>query len=86
MAHAKLGIAEENSGKLVTLVRSEARALAEAEGRELLIVDGSPGVGCPVIASITGASLVLLVTEPTLSGLHDLERVIEYAEHLQSEG
>jgi len=77
MVHARLGIAEENSGKLVTLVRKEGRCAAAAAGRALLICDGSPGIGCPVIASVTGARLALLVAEPTLSGLHDLERVAE---------
>jgi MinD superfamily P-loop ATPase len=77
MVHAKLGIAEENSGKLVTLIRREAKRIAEEQNRDLLIIDGSPGIGCPVIASITGASLVLVVTEPTLSGKHDLERVAQ---------
>jgi MinD superfamily P-loop ATPase len=75
MVHAKLGIAEENSGKLVTLIRKEAKRIAGEEKRDLLIVDGSPGIGCPVIASITGADLVLVVTEPTLSGKHDLGRI-----------
>jgi MinD superfamily P-loop ATPase len=77
MVHARLGIAQENSGKLVSLVRREARAVAAASRRGLLICDGSPGIGCPVIASITGAHMALIVTEPTLSGLHDLERVSE---------
>lgn len=77
MVHARLGIAQENSGKLVSLVRGEAKALALAKGRKLLICDGSPGIGCPVIASIAGANLALVVTEPTLSGLHDLRRVAE---------
>jgi MinD superfamily P-loop ATPase len=77
MVHAKLGIAEENSGKLVTLIRKEAKRIAEEQNKNLLIVDGSPGIGCPVIASITGANLVLVVTEPTLSGIHDLERVAQ---------
>ncbi len=77
MVHAKLGIAEENSGKLVTLIRRQARELAVKENKKMLIVDGSPGIGCPVIASITGADLVLIVTEPTLSGIHDLERVAQ---------
>jgi MinD superfamily P-loop ATPase len=81
MVHASLGVAEENSGKLVSTVRQEARRLAELRGLELVIVDGSPGIGCPVIASISGASLVLIVTEPTLSGLHDLERVAELTRH-----
>jgi len=79
MVHAKLGIAEENSGKLVTVIRKEAKKIAQEQKRDLLIVDGSPGIGCPVIASITGADLVLLVTEPTLSGKHDLDRVSKLA-------
>ncbi len=81
MVHARLGVAAENSGKLVSLVRREARRIAEAEERSLVIVDGPPGIGCPVIASVTGASLVLVVTEPTVSGEHDLERVLALARH-----
>lgn len=81
MAHAKLGIAQENSGKLVTLVRAQAKKLAQERGHELIIIDGSPGIGCPVIASLTGADLVLAVTEPTMSGRHDLQRVIDLAKH-----
>jgi len=77
MVHAKLGIAEENSGKLVTLIRKEAKRIAEEQKKDLLVIDGSPGIGCPVIASITGADVVLVVTEPTLSGKHDLERVAQ---------
>jgi MinD superfamily P-loop ATPase len=77
MVHAKLGIAEENSGKLVTLIRRKAKEIAEERKLDLVIVDGSPGIGCPVIASVTGADLVLIVTEPTLSGRHDLERVAD---------
>jgi len=77
MVHAKLGIAEENSGKLVTLIRKEAKRIAAEEEKNLIIVDGSPGIGCPVIASITGADLVLIITEPTLSGKHDLDRVAD---------
>ncbi|MBL7186439.1 MAG: ATP-binding protein [Phycisphaerae bacterium] len=77
MVHAELGIAEGNSGKLVTLIRREAKRIAAEENRDLIIADGSPGIGCPVIASITGADLVLIITEPTLSGKHDLERVAE---------
>jgi len=77
MVHAKLGIAEENSGKLVTLIRKEAKRIAAEEEKKLIIVDGSPGIGCPVIASITGADLVLIITEPTLSGKHDLGRVAD---------
>jgi MinD superfamily P-loop ATPase len=81
MVHAKLGIAEENSGKLVSLVRTEAKRVAAKRKLDLAIIDGSPGIGCPVIASITGADLVLVVTEPTLSGLHDLGRVTELTRH-----
>lgn len=79
MVHAKLGIAQANSGKLVTLIRRQAREIAEERRLELIVVDGSPGIGCPVIASITGADLVLIVTEPTLSGRHDLGRVADLA-------
>ncbi len=79
MVHAKLGIAEENSGKLVSLIRKETKRIAEEKKKDLIIVDGSPGIGCPVIASITGADLVLIITEPTLSGKHDLERVADLA-------
>ncbi len=79
MVHAKLGIAQENSGKLVTLIRQKAREIAAERELDVVVVDGSPGIGCPVIASITGADLVLIVTEPTLSGRHDLERVAELA-------
>ncbi len=84
MVHARLGIAEENSGKLVSLVRRQAREIAEARGLETILIDGSPGIGCPVIASITGAALVLAVTEPTLSGRHDLERVLKLAAHFNT--
>jgi MinD superfamily P-loop ATPase len=79
MVHAKLGIAEENSGKLVTVIRKEAKRIADEQKKDLLIADGSPGIGCPVIASITGADLVLIITEPTLSGKHDLDRVADLA-------
>jgi len=83
MVHAKLGVAAENSGKLVSTVRREAGELAEKEDRSLILVDGPPGIGCPVIASLTGASQVLVVTEPTVSGEHDLERVLGLARHFQ---
>jgi MinD superfamily P-loop ATPase len=83
MVHARLGIAQANSGKLVSLLRREARELAQRESLPLMIVDGSPGIGCPVIASVTGADLVLAVTEPTCSGFHDIQRVIELAGHFQ---
>lgn len=81
LVHARLGIAEENSGKLVTLVRREARRLAEEQGLPWLLTDGPPGIGCPVISSLGDATAVLLVAEPTISGQHDLERVAEVAEH-----
>lgn len=81
MVHAKLRPGAENSGKLVTAVRNEARRIAGEQDHDLVLVDGSPGIGCPVIASIAGADTVLVVTEPTKSGIHDLERVIELARH-----
>jgi len=81
MTHAKLGIAEENSGKLVTLVRQQARLIAEREKKDCVIIDGPPGIGCPVIAAVTGVDLLLAVTEPSLSGIHDLERVVGVANH-----
>lgn len=81
LVHARLGIAQENSGKLVALVRQQAREMAEKQGAALIISDGPPGIGCPVISSLSGASLALLVTEPTLSGIHDLERVLGVCRH-----
>jgi MinD superfamily P-loop ATPase len=81
--HARLGIAEENSGKLVTEVRKKAREIAEKEGRDLVIMDGSPGIGCPVIASLTGTDLAFVVTEPTPSGSHDMERIVGLARHFK---
>jgi MinD superfamily P-loop ATPase len=81
LIHAKLGVAKENSGKLVSLVREKAKEAAGDKSREWIIIDGSPGIGCPVIASITGADYVLVVTEPTLSGLHDADRVIKVIRH-----
>jgi len=77
MVHAKLGIGADNSGKLVAKVKNEAKALAEKEGKQIIIVDGSPGIGCPVVSSLSGASYVVLVTEPSVSGIHDLKRVYE---------
>jgi MinD superfamily P-loop ATPase len=77
MAHAMLSPGEANSGKLVTLVRQNTRILAEKEHSDLIIIDGSPGIGCPVIASVTGVDAGLVVTEPTLSGIHDLERALQ---------
>ena len=81
MAHAQLNIAEEASGKLVTVVRNHAQQVAEKEQRELILIDGAPGIGCPVIASLTGVDLALIVTEPTMSGLHDLERILDVTSH-----
>ncbi len=81
LVHAALDARAENSGKLVTTVRKEAKRIAEARKADWIIVDGSPGTGCPVIASITGADSVVIVTEPTRSGQHDLERVASLARH-----
>jgi len=75
LVNARLGIAQENSGKLVALVRQQAKELAEKNGLDYVISDGPPGIGCPVISSLSGVSLALIVTEPTLSGIHDMERV-----------
>ena len=83
LVHARLGIAQENSGKLVSLIRKEAKRIASEQNKELIIVDGSPGIGCPVIASITGTDLVVLITEPTMSAQHDMERVIELIGHFK---
>ena len=77
MVHARLGIGADNSGKLVAKVKNEARRVAEQTGKKIVLVDGSPGIGCPVVSSLSGASLAVLVTEPTVSGLHDLKRVHE---------
>ena len=81
MVHAKLNAAAENSGKLVSTVRNKAKKLADENNCDYVIIDGPPGIGCPVIASMTGVNYVIIVTEPTLSGLHDMERVIELANH-----
>jgi MinD superfamily P-loop ATPase len=81
MAHAQLGIGEEASGKLVSVVRSNAKELAEQYNKDLIIIDGPPGTGCSAIASITGTDMVLAVVEPTVSGIHDLKRVLELAIH-----
>ena len=79
--HAKLGIAEENSGKLVSKIRQAAQHIAERENLDYVIIDGPPGIGCPVIASLSGVDFALIVTEPTLSGIHDMERVADVARH-----
>lgn len=81
LVHARLGVAQENSGKLVALVRQQAKSMAEKQGATYIISDGPPGIGCPVISSLSGANLALLVTEPTLSGIHDLERVLGVCRH-----
>ena len=83
MAHALLNTAEEASGKLVTVVRNNAKQLAEEKKKDLVVIDGPPGIGCPVISSISGVDLVLVVTEPTLSAIHDLERILGVAHHFQ---
>ncbi|HER42878.1 MAG TPA: (4Fe-4S)-binding protein, partial [Candidatus Eisenbacteria bacterium] len=85
MAHARLLPGAENSGKLVTMVRNEAKRVAGERDIGLVLIDGSPGIGCPVIASVSGADLAVVVTEPTMSGLHDLERVVELARHFDIE-
>jgi MinD superfamily P-loop ATPase len=82
MVHARLGVAAENSGKLVTQLRRTAQQVADAQRREIILCDGSPGIGCPVIASLTGASLALFVVEPTGSGQHDFLRVAQLATQL----
>ncbi|RLD96979.1 MAG: (4Fe-4S)-binding protein [Aquificota bacterium] len=84
MTHARLYPGEENSGKLVTVVRNRAKELAQDEGYDLILIDGPPGIGCPVLSSITGVDQVLVVTEPTPAGQHDLGRVVELAAHFQA--
>ena len=86
MVHARLGIAEENSGRLVSLVRKETRQLAEERGLDLILTDGPPGIGCPVIAAIGGATALVIVVEPTVSGIHDMERVVDLATHFRVPG
>jgi MinD superfamily P-loop ATPase len=81
MTHALLNPSEGNSGKLVTLVRQNAKNIAKQENSNLIIIDGPPGIGCPVIASVTGVDAGLVVTEPTLSGIHDLKRALQLLEH-----
>ncbi len=81
MSHAMLKTSEEASGKLVTVVRKNAKEIAENKNKDFIIIDGPPGIGCPVISSITGVDLVLIVTEPTLSAIHDLERILDVSYH-----
>lgn len=83
MVHARLGIAEENSGKLVSVIRGQAKYIAEKEHKDFVLIDGPPGIGCPVIASITGATALVIIVEPTLSGLHDMKRVAQLAAHFR---
>jgi MinD superfamily P-loop ATPase len=81
--HARLGIGKENSGKLVTVVRKQATEIAKEKHLNLILIDGPPGIGCPVTASMTGVDLVLAITEPTLSGIHDLERILKLSDHFK---
>jgi len=83
MIHAQLFPGEENSGRLVTLLRKKAKEVAEEKGLDLILSDGTPGIGCPVIASLSGITLAVIVTEPTPSGRHDLERVAELCGHFK---
>jgi MinD superfamily P-loop ATPase len=83
LIHASLGIAQDNSGKLVTRVRERVRTLAEERGIDTILIDGPPGIGCPVHASLTGIGLVVAVTEPTPSGAHDLERLLDLCTHFK---
>lgn len=83
LVHVRLAVAEENSGKMVTPIRNRAAELAKEEAFDLVIVDGPPGIGCPVIASVSGADPILVVTGPTLAGLHDMERAVELTRHFE---
>ncbi|MGQ9477270.1 MAG: nucleotide-binding protein [Candidatus Bipolaricaulia bacterium] len=84
LVYGQLEPGEGTSGKLVSLVKRRATELAQLKGAELIIVDGAPGIGCPVIASLSGATAALIVTEPTLSGIHDMERVLGLARHFRT--
>ncbi|HHV55315.1 MAG TPA: P-loop NTPase [Firmicutes bacterium] len=83
MVHAQMEPGEENSGRLVTLIRQGARKVAEREEAGLVLTDGPPGIGCPVIATLSGVDLALVVTEPTVSGVHDLKRVLDLCQHFR---
>jgi MinD superfamily P-loop ATPase len=83
MVHACLAPGAENSGKLVSLVRNTAKGIAEKQKADIILIDGPPGIGCPVIASLTGTDFAVAVTEPTLSGQHDLERLLELVGHFR---
>ncbi len=81
MIYGKLGIAESNSGKMVAAIRKYALEIANSENHKYIVIDGSPGIGCPVIASLSGVNQAIIVTEPTLSGLHDLKRILKLCRH-----
>ena len=83
LVHARLGIAQANSGKLVSVLRQQARLLADKKDLDLILVDGPPGIGCPVIASITGAGYIMIVTEPSMSAMHDMERLLQLTNHFR---
>ena len=83
MLYAQIDAGQENSGKLVAQVRKRALERAEEGGHEIVLIDGPPGIGCPVISALTGVDLVVLVTEPSPSGLHDLDRVLELTRHFK---
>jgi MinD superfamily P-loop ATPase len=83
LVHARLGVAQENSGKLVAMVRQQAGLIAKEQRIDYIISDGPPGIGCPVISSLSGVNLAVIVTEPTLSGMHDLDRVISVCHHFK---
>jgi len=85
LVHAKLGIAQENSGKLVSVVRQRAREIAKERNLEYILTDGPPGIGCPVISSLSGSSKALIITEPTISGLHDMDRILGLCRHFKIE-
>jgi len=77
MVYGRLAPGEENTGKLVNMVREKAKKLSEKYSIKTIILDGPPGIGCPVISTITGADKVVIVTEPTISGLHDMQRALD---------
>ncbi|PKK82360.1 MAG: (4Fe-4S)-binding protein [candidate division Zixibacteria bacterium HGW-Zixibacteria-1] len=83
MVHARLGIAQANSGRLVSHLRREASRIAEHNDIGLVIIDGPPGIGCPVIASMTGTDYVLIITEPSMSAFHDMERLVRLTRHFR---
>jgi len=85
MSHARLGPGMENSGKLVSLVKQNAKKIAEENHQEIILIDCPPGIGCPVIASLSDVKLGLVVVEPTLSGIHDLKRALQLLDHFNVE-